>query len=64
MDPPGVHNNIDIVTRESLFGILRDLFRVRVQYMVSTLDDGDFHLVFQNLRVLWVSHPHREADND
>lgn len=50
--PPRVDDNVNVVSGESLFGILRDFLRVGVEDVVPALHDVNRDFVFQNLGVL------------
>jgi hypothetical protein len=50
--PPRVDDDVDVVPGESLFGILRDFLRVRIENVVPALHDVDRDFVFQDLGVL------------
>jgi hypothetical protein len=50
--PPRVDDDVNVVPGESLFGILRDFLRVRVEDVIPALHDMNRDFVFQNLGVL------------
>lgn len=50
--PPRVDDNVNVVSGESLFGILRDFLRVGVEDVVPALHHVNRDFVFQNLGVL------------
>ena len=49
---PGIGDDLDVVAGKSLLGVLRDLLRIRVEDVVSALDDRDFDLASEELGIL------------